>query len=328
MKSSYFLRLPNLLACFLFLFTPAGVTASEEKASPIKAQYTAKQVSPSTYVVHGPLAAPNPENQGFMNNPAFIVGESGIIIIDVGSTVQVGEMVLALIKSVSGLPVVATFTTHIYGDHWLGNQAVSEAYPDAKHYAHPGMIEQANSGQGENWVSLMLNLTEGASAGTIYHAPTDTDAVHEGAGFTIAGKTMVVYHDELTYTQTNIALFFKDERVLFLGDTVMNNRLERMDDGSFKGLIAFLDKLRAINADVYVPGYGQSGNQDVIKTYQQFMQLVLDMVKAGYESGLADFEIKALIEEKIDNKAQWSGLEASLGKLVSLAYLEVEEDAY
>ena len=300
--------------------------AVANKAAPLRASYRAEQVSPSTYVIHGPLASPNPENQGFMNNPAFIVGDAGIVVIDSGSTVQVGDMVLEQIKSISDLPVVATLSTHIHGDHWLGNQAIAEAYPDAKHYAHPNLIEQANNGEGQAWVDLMLVLSEGASAGTVYYPPdSSTD---DGSKLTIAGKTFLIYHDPIAHTNTDIAIQMTDESILFLGDTVMNGRLGRLDDGNFKGLIAFLDKMLTLDAKIFIPGHGASGTASVVEDYKGIMEVIYTTVAEQYENGLSDFEIKPMVEARIADQAHWTDIEESLGKLVSLAFLEVEEDSF
>ena len=59
-----------------------------------------------------------------ITNPAFVIGADGVVVIDPGSSVQTGEMVLRQIGQVTGLPVVAVFNTHIHGDHWLANQAI------------------------------------------------------------------------------------------------------------------------------------------------------------------------------------------------------------
>ena len=313
----------GLVANMLF----AQVTKAETiKAGPITAEYTAKQISPSTYVIEGPLASPTPQNQGFMNNPAFIIGDSGIIVIDAGATVQVGDLLLKTIKGMSDLPVVATSSTHIHGDHWLGNQAIVEAYPDALHYAHPNMIEQANNGEGEAWVATMETLTEGASAGTIYASPNTE--INNGDVITIEGKTFSIYHDEIAHTDSDIAIRFDDERVIFFGDTVINRQLRRLDDGNFKGLIAFLDRMLAVEADVYVPGHGETGSIQVVEDFKQVIETIFYTVKEEYENGLADFEIKPIVEEKIGGAARWTDSDEALGKIVSLAYLEVEEDAF
>lgn len=328
-----FLKLPRyarlifkliLMNSMVFLLSP--LSYSQSKAPPIKTSYEAQKVSNSVYVIHGPVVGPNPENQGFMNNPAFIIGDDGIIVVDAGSTVQVGDMVLNKIKSISNLPVVATFSTHIHGDHWLGNQAIAEAYPDAKHYAHPQLIKLANEGEGDSWVALMETLTEGASIGTEYFAPTDN--VDEGTQINVAGKTFSIFHDPIAHTNTDIAIRFDNEAVMFFGDTVFNGRLGRLDDGGFKGLIAFLDRMLALDIKVFIPGHGATGNAQVVKTYKDVISIIFNTVKEEYDNGLADYEMKPIVEAKIANKAQWNDIEESLGKFISLAYLEVENDAF
>ena len=107
-----------LMSCSLQAWTlPVGEFAFEEVAT-------------NVYVMHGPLEEPNPDNHGFMNNPALIVGDEGLILIDPGSTLQVGMKILEEMEKVSTKPVLAVFNSHIHGDHWLGNQAVRQAYPD------------------------------------------------------------------------------------------------------------------------------------------------------------------------------------------------------
>lgn len=325
MKPRYFTQFKRLLPA-LFVLGMVQLAVAEPKAPPLRDSYQAEQISPSTWIIHGPLANPTPDNQGFMNNPAFIVGDDGVIVIDAGGTVQVGDMVIDQLRTVTDLPVVATFSTHIHGDHWLGNQAVAEAYPDAIHYAHPRMIQQAREGEGQAWVDLLFSLTEGASAGTRFVAPDrETD---NGQTLTIAGKTFSVYHDPVAHTDTDIAIRFNEEGVLFLGDTVMNRRMGRLDDGNFKGLLAFLDRMLELDAEVYVPGHGKSGSQQVVLDFRQLVETIYSTVAEEYDNGLVDFEIKPIVLEKIGDDGHWVDLDDSLGKFVSLAYLEVEQDAF
>ena len=96
-----------------FLFSPLSLA---DKGPALK-DYPAEQVTENVYVIHGPLGMPNPENQGFMNNPAFVITNDGIVIIDPGSSVQTGEMLLRVMAKISDKPVIAVFNTHIHGDH-------------------------------------------------------------------------------------------------------------------------------------------------------------------------------------------------------------------
>ncbi len=89
--------------------------------------FSAEKISNHVYVIHGPLELPNETNEGFMNNPAFIVTDDGVVVIDPGSSVHTGNMLLREIRKVTELPVIAVFDTHVHGDHWLGNDAIKRA---------------------------------------------------------------------------------------------------------------------------------------------------------------------------------------------------------
>ena len=82
---------------FLALVMLAGAAYALQKAAPLRGEWTPEQVAPGVYVIHGPTELPSPSNQGFMNNPAFVVTDAGVVVIDPGSSVQVGEMLLCLL---------------------------------------------------------------------------------------------------------------------------------------------------------------------------------------------------------------------------------------
>lgn len=107
------------------------------------------KISEHVYMAHGPQAFSNPRTAGFMNNPAFVVTLDGVVVVDPGSSVQIGSRLLQSIRSISDKPVVAVFNTHVHGDHWLGNQAIRESYPHARIYAHQRMLEHVGAGAGE-----------------------------------------------------------------------------------------------------------------------------------------------------------------------------------
>lgn len=93
--------------------------------------YPAQQVSADTYVIHGPQGVPSIANQSFMNKPAWVITADCIVLIDPGSSVQTGRMVVAQLRKTTSKPVTYVFNTHVHGDHWLGNQAILEAWPNA-----------------------------------------------------------------------------------------------------------------------------------------------------------------------------------------------------
>ena len=66
------------------LLLVAGAAYALQKAAPLRGEWIPEQVAPGVYVIHGPTELPSPSNQGFMNNPAFIVTDEGVVVIDPG----------------------------------------------------------------------------------------------------------------------------------------------------------------------------------------------------------------------------------------------------
>lgn len=284
--------------------------------------YPAKRVAPHTWVIHGPLGEPSVKNQGFMNNPGFVVTRDGVVVVDPGSSVQAGRMVLRQIRKVTDKPVTHVLNTHVHGDHWLGNQAILEAYPEVKILAHPRMIAEAEAGAGAFWVDLMERLTEGFTRGT--RAVVPTIPVTEDQTLTIGGFTFKIHAPEKAHSNTDIMIEVVEERLVFLGDNVLAGRIGRMDDGTFAGSIAACERAERIPAKVFVPGHGKTGNRQIVTAYKDYLSTLLNAVKQGYAAGLADFEMKPAVVAKLARWQRWNGFADNVGRQISLAVLEVE----
>jgi len=316
----------KLIYLLALLMLPPLQLVAAQKAPPLQARYSPTQVADGVYVIHGPMGVPTPENQGFMNNPAFVVTADGVVIVDPGSSVQVGEMVLGAIGAVTDKPVVAVFNTHVHGDHWLGNQAVAEAWPKARIYAHPKMIQRAAAGAGEDWVRLMLNSTNGATAGTRVVLP-DAE-VRDQSEVVVGGVTFRMLHQGQAHTDNDIMILLPEKGVVFLGDNAGHGRMLRLVDGNFKGNIAALDRALATGARVFVPGHGQSGGPEAASEYRDYLQAVLSGVQRYFEQDLSDFEIKPKLLPALARWKDWVDFDSLMGNHISLAYLEVEAEAF
>lgn len=310
----------------LFALMPLSAFAADDRGPPVP-DYPADQVAPRTWVIHGPIGYPTPENQGFMNNPAFIVTDEGVVVIDPGSSVQTGEMVLRQIRQVTDKPVVALLNTHVHGDHWLGNQAFRELWPEVPIYAHPRMLEEVEKGAGEEWIEQLLRVTDGAIRGTEARGPNI--AVEDGETLTVGDLTFRFHNQGQVHTWTDLMIEVEEEDVLFLADNATNQRIVRMDDGSFEGSIAFLTKMRAENdRTILIPGHGPTGGWEIVDDYLGYLTRLRDKVAELYEQGLSDFEMRDAVAAELEPFHDWAGFQDTLGKHINLAYLEVESAAF
>lgn len=305
----------------LLLTTLISLTAHAGANDTIRS-YPPRQVAPDTWVITGPLGEPSVENQGFMNNPAWVIAGDQVVVIDPGSSVQAGRMVVQAIKKTTRLPVTTVYTTHVHGDHWLGNQAILEAWPKAVLIAHPDMIAKAKAGEAETWVNMMSRLTEGYTDGTRAEIPTL--ATTDGMISKIGARSFKIHSSNDAHSKTDIMIEV-DNGVLFTGDNVLNGRVARMDDGTFSGNIKAIDRASKLPVKIVVPGHGKTGGTAILKAQREFFQTLFDAVKTEYDAGKSDFEMKPAVVKKLAAFKKWHGFDTAIGKQISLVVLEIEQ---
>ncbi len=286
-------------------------------------QFIAKKINATVYVIQGPLEMPDAANRGFMNNPAFIIADKSVVVIDPGSSQEVGEMLLREIIKVTNKPVSHIFNTHVHGDHWLANEAIKQKFPNVVIIADPRMIKKAKSGAAQTWIDTMMNLTKGATKGTQIAYP-DMPA-SDGKQLQIAGLKFNIHSVGIAHSDTDIMIEYVKESTFFTGDNVGYLRILRMSDGSFRDVIKSLDRAISLKAEYYVPGHGPTGDVSLVKLQREYMSILYAQVQKYYEEGLEDFEMKSKIEPMLSKFKDWAGFDVELGKHISLAKLEIEK---
>lgn len=308
---------------FLLLLPFVATPVLAQKGAPVP-DYPVNKVAEDVYVIHGPLTTPNPENQGFMNNPAFVMTSAGVVVVDPGGSLQSGEMVLRQLKKLTDQPVVAVFNSHIHGDHWLGNQAIRAAYPKATIYAHPKMIEMAGNGAGDDWIALLDRAAPGAADGTVPEIPDS--AVDDGQVIRVGDVDFAIHHFGTAHTPTDILISIRGGKILFTGDNLLNGRLGRSSDGHIGNMIRTIDALVArLNPQVVIPGHGKTGDRAMYEHAMNPFRIIYREVRKGYDDGLSDFEIKPAVVEALKDYHTWEEFDNLIGKMVNQAYLEIEE---
>jgi glyoxylase-like metal-dependent hydrolase (beta-lactamase superfamily II) len=308
----------------------AEAAADSSEIGPAILDYPAIRIAENSYVIHGPMAVPNPHNQGFMNNPAFLIGDDGVVVIDPGSSLQTGDMVLRSVRRFTDLPVVAVFNTHHHGDHWLGNHAIRNAYPSVAIYGHPRMIERIEQGAGDAWVASMKAMTDNATRGTQVFGPNTV--MNDGDVIQVAGLSFRVHHPKVTaqrsHTDNDVMLEVPERSMVFLGDNVMNQRIARMEDGNIRGNIDAIDAALKIDAQHWVPGHGASGGREVPELFRGYLNGIYTRMKQAYADDADLLELKDLAMEATSQYASWAGYENEVGRHAQQAWMEIEAEAF
>lgn len=288
-----------------------------------------RQISKHVWIIFSPDGFPTPENQGMMCNLTFVDTPKGLVVVDSGASVQIGEMAIRQIRKKFTKPVIAVINTHYHGDHWLGNDAFAAAYPDLPIYAHPGTMAEIRGMQGNLWRTLMEQWTNQATLGTRVVPPNRP--LDHGNELKFGDVTLRVHHYGKAHTPSDICIEVVEDKLTCVGDVAMDRRIANMDDGSFLGTFKAYDELeKNARSAIWLPGHGEPG-PNVLKWNRTLFEGIYQTCEKAVKAGLPLEEAKALVLKDprvASNARDTKGFEANIGKYVSLAYLEAEAAAF
>ena len=282
------------------------------------------QASERVYYLPAMGPHPTPSNYAFFSNPNFIITSEGVVVVDTGSSIQIGEMLIRQIKKVTDKPVIRVINTHEHGDHWLGNHAFVEAYPDVKLYAHPNCQKRLSNGQDEFWLNFMKTNTDNKTAGTVMTLPDRP--LEGGEVWQLGDTTLKIHYFGQVHTKSDLTVEVVEDKTMVMGDAVMR-RIANMADGSFQGSIDALKQIESMDLTTFVPMHGDHDDMALITDGRKFMEILYTRVGELYEEGLSDFEMKPIIKKEPFMKevaSQWPGYESTLGTFINVAMQEYE----
>ncbi len=289
-----------------------------------------QRLSPRVAMVFAEDGFPTPENRGMMANVIFVLTSAGVVVLDTGASVQIGEMAIRRLRTLTDRPVVAVVNSHHHGDHFLGNDAFVQAYGAALPiHAHPLAREQIQGLAGSGWRSMMERWTNGATLGTRV-VPPNRDAGH-GTLLRFGDTTLKFHHHGRAHTDADLCVEVVEDGVVYVGDVAMNGRIANMDDGSYLGTLKTFDALeRDVPGALWVPGHGRASRTLLVEQRELFAGIYgncLAAVKAGEDEAQA--RRRVLADPKVAAHAgRTQGWDGNIGKYISLAYLEAEKEAF
>lgn len=265
---------------------------------------------------------PTPENQGMFSNMGIIITQKGVVVFDTGGSVQIGEMLIRQIKKMTDKPVVKVFNSHFHGDHWLGNHAFVQEWPNVEIYAHENMHKALKEGVGQFWVDLQARATNNATAGTVVTPPNQ---VLKGDEVFDMGDTLLrVHYYGKCHTDADICLEVTADKTVYAGDILMAGRVANMDDGSFIGSIEGIKKLKEdTQAANYVQGHFKFGPKQA-DIYLAFLEAIYNNAAAYQKEGISPNDVKPKVLAKMKQYRDWKGFDAVIGRYIALAYTEAE----
>lgn len=244
---------------------------------------TAKPVTDGIWMVEGSTDYFTMENGGAIVNVVFIKGDSGLILIDTGSSRRYGEALVALARSLDIRGISAVVNTHHHPDHFFGNQVFAGTPIHAL-----GETRQAALAEGEGFADNMYRLLGDWMRGTEVVPPTD---VLPGGDVRLDGRDFLALPLG-GHTVADLALLDRRTGTLIAGDLVFHNRAPTTPSADLPRWQGALDTLQAERPALVIPGHGRADPTGAAITQTRDYLTWLDKtLREGARAGLDMIEL-------------------------------------
>lgn len=280
-----------------------------------------KKINDRVYALLGPIGFPSKENQGYMVNSAVLIGDDGVVLVDTGFSDEIGRHLKKTIAGITDKPVTHIINTHHHGDHVLGNTA----FPGAEVISSKQCRELVEK-EGYNWIGILRNMTgkehpdtRPIPAKTVYPKESHTSV-------TLQGIAMEFWVPAGSHTPGDMMVYVPRDKLLISGDILVKKMIPSFVDAHVGSWIDTLAKIQEWDIETVIPGHGPLMTMADVKAMHQRMADLYAGVKAGYNQGMMDSEIRKTLD-----LSEWRTMkefEGQMGININRAYLEIERESF
>lgn len=319
-RGSILSRAEFLKGCGALAFTvPAFVAQAGRVAAAGAVPLPVSEVAPGVFVHHGVHELASAGNRGDICNLSFVVGGSGVAVIDTGGSALVGAALRASIAERTKLPVTYVIATHMHPDHVLGHAAF---LADKPVFVGHHKLLRALAERTQSYLEAakdQLGLTD--FAGTDVVLPTlgvDTQTTLD-----LGNRTLTLTARPTAHTNNDLTVRDNGSDTVFLGDLVFVEHLPTLD-GSLRGWLKLLDVLQAEPAARVVPGHGPASMAwpDAATDIKRYLNTLAADVRASIAAGKTMTD--AMQTAAQSERDKWKLFDENNARNVSAAFAELE----
>lgn len=275
------------------------------------------EVAPGVFVHQGVIAEPAPDNHGDTANMGFIVGDSGVAVIDAGGTPELGRRLREAIAARTDRKPVVVINTHMHPDHVFGNAA----FADVPIAGHANLRDALAARQEVYRQRLADELGKDAAAGI---APVRVDRpVAEEVRIDLGNRIIVMTAYPTAHTNNDLTVFDRKTGILFAGDLLFVDHLPAVD-GNALGWLRVIDSLERVPAVRAVPGHGPAVVDwpGALDAERRYLTVLVEGVRRVLKAGGSIQDAVASVAE--DERDRWLLFDAYNPRNVTATFAELE----
>ena len=244
-----------------------------------------KKVVNDVYCFFGKLENISKQNAGNMVNTCFVQTEDSFVVIDSGPTFSYASQAYDEMQKIAKLPVKYVINTHEHDDHWLGNSfyktkgALLIGPRTYEQNVVVGMETRMQRALGEE----LYGKTEIVNLDTI----VDNNLTLKVSDKIFEIKQIV----KKAHTHGDLLIHLSNEKVVFAGDLVFNDRLTSIRDGSLMGSLKMLDEIDALHPKIIIGGHGYTIDSSATKSLRAYLIQMKKEVQEALDNDISIDEV-------------------------------------
>lgn len=229
---------------------------------------------------------------GGVSNTGFIVGDTGVIVIDAQMFVPIAEKVLAEIAKITPYPVNEIILTHSDPDHVNG----LPAYPRGLE-----IIAQENTKK-DMLEAIADPHSPFAVASQALKDYLPSRLVTSEATLNLDGVRVILLHSAPAHTDGDLIVYLPAQKIVFAGDLWTPSvgpypGIHLNKHGSSLGWIASTKAMLTLDADTFISGHGEPQTRDEIAARIESAEARRAQIKVLVEQHKSLEEVKAALND-------------------------------
>jgi quinoprotein relay system zinc metallohydrolase 2 len=281
---------------------------------------TLSEVAPGIHFRRGLDEDATATNNDAIANIGFIVGREAVCVMDPGGSLLDGQNLRATIRKTTKLPIRYVVLSHVHPDHIFGAGAFVEDKPQFVGHA---LLPNALAQRGEFYRNNLDKILGGkGKAGPVINP---TLLVKDQTDLDLGGRTLQVTAHGNAHTDCDLTVLDPQTGTLLLSDLLFVERVPSLD-GSLKGWLAELEKLKTVGARRAVPGHGPTGVDWPLasRDLERYLGTLLRETREAIAKGV-DID-QAAKTVALSERDKWKLFDDYNGHNVTRAYKELEWD--
>jgi len=290
----------------VFLATGPGLAQTPPPA-PVIIPEKLRQIAPTIWIIPD-------ESRPMVPNVGFVVGQTGVLVIDTGMGDKNGAIVAGVARKLAPNKRIYLVTTHFHPEHDMG----ANGFP--KGAGADGSTLLRASTQVQDITEFGCTVCQAFSDRSSAAAELLKGATYRNADVTfekdhtldLGGVSAHIFAAGANHTRGDTAIWIESEKVLFSGDVVMKPQPSFGSPYStVRHWLSTLDGVEKLKPRIIVPSHGPTGGAELIAGYKTYLIEVRDRTAAEKKTGRSEEEavnvITAAMSARFTDKGRLAG---------------------